>query len=100
MARCKQKGKQNRQPAVAPANETGRMESGPSGSGKSDTRFVAGWRMRVDQLLATCSVLGRYYNREASDNIRNHKLIHDENAKKRGLKSGKNHRYAPQSCFK
>lgn len=44
--------------------------------------------MRVDQLLTTCSVLGRYYNREASDNMRNPKLIRGENAKKRGVEEG------------
>ena len=41
--------------------------------------------MRVDQLLITCSVLGGYYNRQASGNIRNPKPICDENAKKARL---------------
>ena len=40
--------------------------------------------MRVDQLLTTCSVLGGYYNREASSNILNPEPIRDENVKKRG----------------
>jgi len=44
--------------------------------------------LRVDQLLTTCSVLGRYYNREASGNMRNPELIRGENAKKCDVEEG------------